>query len=139
MWFRAQNEVVKAVSWSSFVDRSSSRCNLIAFSGRLGAIFIAHDSSRKWSPIQAFAESHGNEVTALEFNPTKPWLLASASTDFSIRVWDCLKMVCVCIIVQTLSPFGAVTSLSWAPPCEETADKLFCAYNTFEIREFVLD
>lgn len=58
---------------------------------------------------------HGNDIYDLKFSPTDEWLLASASTDESIRLWNVKNATCVAIFAGHEGHRDAVLSVAWHP------------------------
>jgi WD40 repeat protein len=93
----------------SFVDKVAwSSDGALLASGSLEAPFLGLRDSRKpdeWKELTG----HSNSIAALAWSPTAP-LLASASRDDSVRVWDASGAA-----VRALGGVDGTSDVSWSP------------------------
>jgi WD40 repeat protein len=87
-------DTIKVGGW----DRDETR---MAIGGVSGIIYIVNTSVMDGElaiKVENLPPGHGGEIKSLKFNPKKEELLASASYDKTIRLWDCNKKIQLCVI-----------------------------------------
>ncbi|CDW71691.1 wd domain-containing protein [Stylonychia lemnae] len=114
----SQFERLKLCDWTQW-RKDQTKTQVIGFTGILGIIYICDISKYIKKSIKELS-GHGGEVTDLKFNKLDPFLLASCSTDKTIRLWDCFQMQQLCVIGQTAFPTSEFSSIDW----HQTSHKL---------------
>ena len=77
--------------------------------------------------------AHDKKINTLRINPTRPWLLATASLDRSVKLWDIRRMsksssssASTCKPIYTLNHELAVSSAVFSPDGTQMLFQLVC-------------
>ncbi|XP_069077757.1 DNA damage-binding protein 2 isoform X1 [Pleurodeles waltl] len=73
--------------WYCSVDVSASRHTLVTGDNVGNVLLLGTEGSKIWD-----LKLHKKKVTHVEFNPRCDWLLATASVDQTVKIWDLRKM-----------------------------------------------
>ncbi|XP_069479262.1 DNA damage-binding protein 2 isoform X2 [Ambystoma mexicanum] len=73
--------------WYCSVDVSASRQTVVTGDNVGNVVLLSTEGSKIWD-----IKLHKKKVTHVEFNPRCDWLLATASVDQTVKIWDLRKM-----------------------------------------------
>ena len=96
----------------SEAESDSGPVQLLAAGGSRGIVKII-DPTRGCLALSLLG--HGDEIYDLRFSPADRWILASASKDESVRLWNVMARTCVAILAGHRGHRKACLSLDFHP------------------------
>jgi WD40 repeat protein len=112
--FFCSGEDFYRVAYSEIPTDNGLLMNILAVGGKKAIIKILDLNERK-----EIAEliGHRNEIYDLKFSPRDKHLLLSASHDFSVRLWNVMTNIQICIFGGPYGHSAEVISIDWHPSC----------------------
>ena len=109
--FFSEEENYYSMAYAEIVTDTGAIKKVLAAGGKRSVIKILDLQERK--EIHELI-GHRNEIYDLKFNPSKPYLLLSASQDFSVRLWHAINKIQICIFGGPNGGHNAeVISVDW--------------------------
>lgn len=104
-----------------------------------GEAYLLFYDLRNNASLATYTDSHKDDVTQVQFHPTKPNYMASGSTDGLINVFNIAKPEEDDALEYCLNTESSVQSISWHPTASAEENLLGCITHTNDFHLFAVE